>query len=68
MKSTSKTQMNFERGVNYKVNPNAATCASAESGEATQQQENLNWTHEKNTEDLTPYPDTTRQMNFKNGN
>jgi hypothetical protein len=65
--NTSKTQLNFEGGVNRKVTPNAAGCGEAERGEAKKQQENFNWTHEKCTEDLAAYPDTTREMNFPNG-
>lgn len=59
--------MNYERGVNYKTTPNAAGCGEAERGEATKVQENFNWTNEKFSEKPNPYPDTTKQMNFPNG-
>lgn len=64
---SDKTQRNFDRGVNYKATPNAAGCGEAERGETKKQQENFNWTKEKCTEKLNPYPDTTKQWNFWKG-
>ena len=60
-------QMNFQGGVNKKATTSTASCSQAERGETKKQQENFNWTNEKCTEKVNPYPDTTRQMNFPNG-
>ena len=67
MASESKTQHNFDRGVEFKATTSTASCASSEKGEATKAQENFNWTHERCREDNASYPDTTPQKNFPNG-
>jgi len=57
-------QMNFEKGVNYKANPTAASSGAAEKGEATKPQQEFKC-------DVTPAkghsPRPGPQMNFPNG-
>jgi hypothetical protein len=67
-KDLKKTQINFEKGVNYKTGSADAGEASAERGEASKCQNNFNWTHEPCKADHARSPETKPQMNFPNGN
>lgn len=60
------TEMNFQRGVDYKATPKAASSAAAEKGEAGKAQENFNWTKEPCKDEHAPYPETKPQLNFPN--
>jgi hypothetical protein len=60
----TKTQMNFQGGVNRKANPSACDLSGAAAGEAKKQQVNFKCGC---TPAKSSGPSTGKQMNFPNG-